>query len=91
MHAETAEAAGNMGKQVGEMIMHHITNSPTLDLGFTKVHLPTIPTFEVAGIPVDLSLTKTVVFMMLASVLLVVAVASVMMRWDRRWSTRWRI
>ncbi len=71
MHAETAEAAGNMGKQVGDMIMHHITNSPTLDLGFTKVHLPTIPTFEVAGIPVDLSLTKTVVFMMLAAVLLI--------------------
>jgi F-type H+-transporting ATPase subunit a len=59
------------------MIMHHITNSNMLDLGFTTVHLPSIPAFEVAGIPVDLSLSKTVVFMMLAAVLLILMAVSV--------------
>ncbi len=70
MYALAAEATGDVGKAVGHMIMHHITDSDQLDLGFTTVDLPHVPTFEVAGIPVDLSLTKTVVFMLLAGVLL---------------------
>jgi len=77
MHAEMAQEAGNMGKQVGEMIMHHITNSSELSLGFTTVHLPHIPTFEIAGIAIDLSLTKVVFFMMLAAVLLILMALAV--------------
>lgn len=71
MQAETAQAGENIGKQVGDMIMQHITNSPYLDLGFTKVHLPSIQPFEIAGVPIDLSITKIVVFMGLAAVLLI--------------------
>jgi F-type H+-transporting ATPase subunit a len=70
MQAE-AQAADNMGKQVGEMIMHHITNSPMLDLGFTKLHLPAFAPIDVGGVSIDLSITKVVVFMMLAAVLLI--------------------
>ncbi len=70
MYALAAEATGDMGKAVGHMIMHHITDSNQLDLGFVTVDLPQVPTFEVAGIPIDLSLSKTVVFMLLAGVML---------------------
>ena len=71
MHAEATQAAGNMGKQVGEMIMHHITNGNEVDLGFTKIHLPAIASFEVAGVHIDMSITKVVFFMMVAAFLLV--------------------
>ncbi len=67
-----AEAAGNAGESVGEMIMHHVTNSSELAIPGTVVHLPSFPSFEVAGLTIDMSMSKVVVFMMIAALLLFV-------------------
>ncbi len=61
-----AEGAGH-GDDIGATIMHHITDSHTLDLGFTEVHLPQI---HVGGL--DLSITKHVVMMWAAAAILIV-------------------
>jgi F-type H+-transporting ATPase subunit a len=76
MVAEHAAEAGNMGQQVGHMIIHHITNGPEMELPWvtdltTHVHLPHISAFEVLGITIDMSLTRHVVMMFLAAALLI--------------------
>ncbi len=76
MVAEHAAEAGNIGQQVGRMIIHHITNSPEMELPWVtdlthEVHLPHIPAFEVLGIAIDMSITRHVVMMLLAAFLLI--------------------
>jgi len=61
-----AEHAAGHADDIGSTIMHHITDGNTLDLGFTEIHLPQ---FHVMGI--DLSITKHVVMMWVASVVLI--------------------
>lgn len=69
--AHGAEAAGHAaeghGNDIGATIMHHITDGDTLDLGFTQVHLPQI---HIGGL--NMSITKHVVMMWIASVILIV-------------------
>jgi F-type H+-transporting ATPase subunit a len=64
--AEAAGHAAGHGDDLGSTIMHHITDSHTLDLGFTEVHLPQ---FHIFGI--DMSITKHVVMMWAAAVILI--------------------
>lgn len=76
MVAEHAAEAGNMGQQVGNMILHHITNGHEMELPWVTdithgVHLPRIPAFEVLGISIDMSITKHVVMMLVAAFLLI--------------------
>jgi F-type H+-transporting ATPase subunit a len=76
MVAEHAAEAGNMGQQVGQMILHHIVNGPEMELPWVTdlthtVHLPHIPAFEVLGIVIDMSITRHVVMMLLAAFLLI--------------------
>ena len=76
MVAEHAAEAGNMGQQVGHMILHHITNGHEMELPWVtdithEVHLPHIPTFEVLGITIDMSITRHVVMMLVAAFLLI--------------------
>jgi F-type H+-transporting ATPase subunit a len=76
MSAGHAAEAGNMGQQVGNMILHHITNGPEMELPWvndltTPVHLPEIPTFEILGITINMSITRHVVMMLLAAFLLI--------------------
>lgn len=80
-----AESTGNIGRDVGNMIMHHLSNSPVLEVpgsqGFmTKVELPRLPSFEVLGLHIDLSLTKVVVFMLIAAVLLILMAIAIRRR-----------
>jgi len=76
-----AEAAGHAaagaghGDDLGSTILHHITNSNSIDFGFNDasghpvaIHLPQ---FEIFGI--DMSITKHVVMMWVASVVLILA------------------
>jgi F-type H+-transporting ATPase subunit a len=69
-HAAAPEHGGS--ENVGEVIVHHIKNSNTLELPppIGEVHLPH---FELFGI--DLSMTKHVVMMLAAAVLLVVVLS----------------
>jgi F-type H+-transporting ATPase subunit a len=65
-HGAGAEHGGS--ENIGDIIVHHISNSNTLELPFIgEVHLPQ---FELFGI--DLSITKHVVMMLVAAVFLIV-------------------
>jgi len=73
-HAEAGHAAagGGHGDDIGSTILHHITDSKTFDLGFNDasghpISIP-LPQFEIYG--VDMSITKHVVMMWVASIAL---------------------
>jgi len=69
-----ATAAGHAapGFNPGDLIMHHITDAPEIEIPMTGqvIHLPRI---EIAGL--DFSITRSVVMMWVASVILVVVFA----------------
>ena len=68
---ETAEAAAEHGAEgaanISSMIMEHILDAPSLHLPWAHVHLPHIELFGI-----DMSITKHVVMMWVASVILIV-------------------
>lgn len=58
---------------ITEMILHHLADSPELELPFgTVVHLPQFAPVHLGPITLDFSITKHVVFMALAAVLVAV-------------------
>jgi F-type H+-transporting ATPase subunit a len=64
--AHAAEGGHDIGQQISHTIMHHITNSPEIELPFVgPVHLPEIHLFGI-----DLSISKHVVMMWAAGLLL---------------------
>jgi F-type H+-transporting ATPase subunit a len=66
-------AAQGHGAEWGtETMLNHITDARVLDLGFTEVHLPSIPPIHMAGLEIDLSVTKHVVFLFVAALLTIV-------------------
>lgn len=58
-------------------LLHHVQDSRTLELPFLHVSLPAFTPFTVAGITVDMSITKHVVFLWVAAALLCCAAALV--------------
>jgi len=65
-------AEGAHGGEWGtEEMIHHVADASYLDLGFTRIDLSplSIPPVQVAGLEIDLSVTKHVVFLFLASLL----------------------
>lgn len=61
---------------LGDMIMHHVTDSHTWESPLGIVHLPRWQPIHVGGLTIDLSPTKHVLMMLIAAVLL-----SVVMIW----------
>ena len=55
-----------------ETMMHHVTNAGEIDVGFTTFHLPEFDPIQLAGLTLDLSITRHVVFLALAGLLTVV-------------------
>lgn len=51
-------------------LLHHVQDSRTLELPFVHVTLPAFTPFTVAGITIDMSITKHVVFLWVAAALL---------------------
>lgn len=63
------EAGGNMFTE----LLHHVQDSPDLELPFIgHVHLPTFTPVHIAGLSIDFSITKHVVFLWVAALLLCV-------------------
>jgi F-type H+-transporting ATPase subunit a len=62
------------------MLLHHVQDSRELETPFGHVHLPHLPSFEVAGITFDMSITKHVVFLWVAAVILCVFAIAVARR-----------
>jgi F-type H+-transporting ATPase subunit a len=70
-HAQEAAAHAEEGFDVGGMIMHHILDSPYVEIPFThaKIHLPDLHLFGL-----DLAITKNVVMMWISCFILLVLV-----------------
>ena len=73
VEAGHAAAGAGHGNDIGSTILHHITNSNSIDLGFNDasghpVAIP-LPHFEIFGI--DMSITKHLVMMWVASAILI--------------------
>jgi F-type H+-transporting ATPase subunit a len=67
------EEPGTQGFDIQEMILHHLADSPELELPFgTVVHLPQFAPVHLGPITLDFSITKHVVFMALAAFLVAV-------------------
>ncbi|HEY3174166.1 MAG TPA: F0F1 ATP synthase subunit A [Candidatus Polarisedimenticolia bacterium] len=64
--ADQAKHTPEHGNDIGAAIMHHITDGSTLDLGFTEIHLPELHLWGL-----DLSITRHVVMMWVASIILI--------------------
>ena len=78
MHAamqtgEHGEASGNVFAE----LLHHIQDSSELDLWpFGTIELPHFAPFQIGGITIDLSITKHVVFLWVAAVIVIVLTAT---------------
>ena len=73
LHAAAGHAAagGEHGGNLFTTLLHHTQDSHQLELPFTHIELPHLPPFTVAGITFDMSITKHVVFLWFAAVLLI--------------------
>lgn len=60
--------SGNMFAE----LLHHLQDSRELEVPFGHIALPQFPPLEIGGLTVDLSITKHVVYLWLAAVLLIV-------------------
>ncbi len=75
---KTAAASQESAAQSGSWIIEHVTNSHTLNfLPFGEVHLPVIPTFHIAGIPIDMSITKHVFMLWVVAILVFIVIKKV--------------
>jgi F-type H+-transporting ATPase subunit a len=68
--APAAAEGEHGGGNVLAELLHHVQDSHEIDLLFTRVHLPQFTPFHVAGITIDMSITKHVVFLWVAGLVL---------------------
>jgi F-type H+-transporting ATPase subunit a len=77
LHAAAGHAAGHAaegGEHGGNLfttLLHHTQDSHEWELPFLRIELPHLPSFTVGGITFDMSITKHVVFLWLAAVVLI--------------------
>lgn len=69
---QAAEQAQGEGIDIGEIMMHHLTDSREIELPWGVWHLPQWEPVQLGPLVVDFSPTKHVVFMLLAAVLVAV-------------------
>jgi F-type H+-transporting ATPase subunit a len=70
--AARAAAQEGGGFDIKEMILHHLADSPEWESPFGVVHLPQFAPLHLGPITIDFSITKHVLFMMAAAVLVMV-------------------
>ena len=70
-HAADAEHSEQWGT---EAMMHHIVDSNELEFGSIKIALPRIPPIQVGQLEIDMSPTKHVVFLWIATLLTILTV-----------------
>jgi F-type H+-transporting ATPase subunit a len=68
-HGAAAHGAEKGGVDFGELL-HHVQDSRHLELPFVSIHLPEFPPVHIAGMAIDFSITKHVVFLWVAAALL---------------------
>mgnify|MGYP001578099696 CR=1 FL=1 len=75
-HAVGSAAAEHGGKFEFTHLFDHIKDSRELEIPFGHVEIPSFPPIRVAGMEIDLSITRHVVFMWFAAFLLIIAAVS---------------
>ena len=75
-----AAAGGEHGGNLFTTLLHHTQDAHELELPFMHIALPHLPPFTIAGITFDMSITKHVVFLWFAALLLITAVTIVARR-----------
>ena len=70
LNVATAQEGG--GFDIKEMILHHLADSREWEAPWGVVHLPQFEPFYIGPIPIDLSITKHVLFMMIAAVMVAI-------------------
>ncbi len=81
MVVDTAKAVARTGSDVssGSWIIEHVTDSHVLEFQpFGEIHLLHLPPFHIGGFVVDLSLTKHIIMIWFASLLLLLFVSAAM-------------
>jgi len=68
--AASAHGSGNGGAFDFNELLHHMKDGRELELPGAHVELPELPTIQVGPLTIDLSITKHVVFLLLAALLL---------------------
>jgi F-type H+-transporting ATPase subunit a len=81
--ADSAHAAHG-GENLFVELLHHTQDSRELDTPFGAIHLPHFEPFQVAGLTIDMSITKHVVFLWFAAILLCIVAIAVARRNVRR-------
>ena len=75
--AAQSSGAGGAGGEIFGELLKHVRDSHELDTPFGEIQLPHFHTVTIAGIPVDFSITKHVLFVWLAAAILAaVAIAA---------------
>ena len=83
-HAAAAGGSNHSEGNVFVELLHHLKDSNELELPFLgHIHLPQVSPFSVIGIPIDLSITKHVVFLWIAAIILIL-IASYAARQNRK-------
>jgi F-type H+-transporting ATPase subunit a len=72
LHAAGAHAGGPGERNLFSELLHHLQDSHELETPFGHIALPEFPPFHVAGVTIDLSITKHVVFLWIAGAFLCV-------------------
>jgi F-type H+-transporting ATPase subunit a len=88
LHAMAEQGAAHGGGESGPVdfteLLHHVQDAKVLETPFGKLELPQFPPFHIAGIPVDMSITKHVVFLWCAALILCVVAIAVARKNSRR-------
>jgi F-type H+-transporting ATPase subunit a len=77
VHAAATHGAAHGEENLFSELLRHVQDSHELDTPFGHIELPHFAPFQLAGITVDMSITKHVVFLWLAAVLLCVMAIAV--------------
>ncbi len=75
-HALATAPAGHGEKFEFTHLFDHIKDSPQIEIPFGHVEIPPFPPVRIAGMEIDLSITRHVVFMWVAAILLIIAAVS---------------
>lgn len=82
--ADTLHAAHGGEENLFSSLLHHVQDARVLETPFGHIVLPQLPSFTVGGVTFDMSITKHVVFLWIAAILLCLVVIPVARRNVRR-------
>lgn len=84
LHAVAGPGGGEKGPVDFNELLEHVLDAKVLDTPFGKIPLPQFPPLHVAGMSIDMSITKHVIFLWIAAFILCVVAIAVARKNSRR-------